>query len=67
MMISKSQPYIRWTESELHADILRIGDRIQKTKPLRDERSRCATSYLYQLLHYREDTLATLVARRLSH
>ena len=63
MMLSKARPYIGWTESELHAEIRRIGERIQKTKALRDERSRCATSFLCQLLHDREDTLATLVAR----
>ena len=63
MMLSKARPYIGWTESELHAEIRRIGERIQQTQPLRDERSRCATSFLCQLLHDREDTLATLVAR----
>jgi hypothetical protein len=67
MMISKTHPYIRWTEPELHAEIRRIGDRIQKTAPLRDERSRCATSYLHQLLRDREEILATLIVRRRSH
>lgn len=67
MIISKVHPYIRWAEPELHAEIRRIGDRIEKTASLRDERSRCATSYLHQLLRDREETLATLVARRRSH
>ena len=58
-MSSKLSPYRGWTEAELHADIRQIGARIQRTQQLRDERSRCATSYLNQLLRDREDSLAT--------
>ena len=67
MMSLKLSPYRGWTEAELHVEIQRIGARIQKTECLRDERSRCATSYLNQLLRDREESLATLVVRRRSH
>lgn len=54
----------RWTEDELRAEIKRIDNLIEQTAEHRDERSRCAVSYLTQLLRDRYDTLANLRARR---
>ncbi len=56
--------YPRWTEDELTAEIYRIGGLLRRATAQRDERSRCAASYLGQLLREREDTLATLRVRR---
>ena len=55
--------HLRWTEEELRAEIHRIGDLLEQTAGQRDERSRCAASYLVQLLRDREEALATLRAR----
>ena len=54
----------RWTEDELKEEIKRIDALIEQTAEQRDERSRCAKSYLTQLLRDRHDTLADLRARR---
>jgi hypothetical protein len=58
------RPYVGWTEDELHAEIKRIGGLLRRASAQRDERSRCAASYLGQLLRDREESLATLRARR---
>jgi hypothetical protein len=54
----------RWTEDELKAEIQRLDQLIERTAEQRDERSRCAVSYLTQLLRDRHDSLADLRARR---
>jgi len=54
----------RWTEDELRAEIKRIDELIEQTAESRDERSRCAVSYLTQLLRDRHDSLADLRVRR---
>ena len=54
----------RWTEDELRAEIKRIDALIEHSAEQRDERSRCAVSYLTQLLRDRHDSLAGLRARR---
>ena len=56
--------HLRRTEADLTAEIRRIGSLLARTADKRDERSRCAASYLNQLLRDREDTLATLRVRQ---
>ena len=55
---------LRWTESELLTDIDRIGVQIETRAQRDDERSKCARSYLQQLLRDRRDALAVLRTRR---
>ena len=50
----------RWTEEELLSDIERIDARLETTTCRDDERSRCAKSYLQQLLRDRKSALAVL-------
>jgi hypothetical protein len=54
----------RWTEDELKAQIQRIGRLIERATLRGDQRSRCAVSYLTQVLRDRHDTLAKLRSRR---
>lgn len=63
MTLQHQRAYSGWTEEELRADIHRIGGLIEEASQLDDERSRCAASYLKQLLREREENLATLRAR----
>jgi len=56
--------HLRCTEADLTAEIHRIGGLLARATGGRDERSRCAASYLHQLLRDREDTLATVRARQ---
>lgn len=64
MTMQRQRAYSGWTEEELHAEIHRIGGLLREASTLRDERSRCAASYLGQLLREREENLAILRARR---
>lgn len=64
MTMQRQSAYSGWTEDELHAEIRRIGSLLREASALQDERSRCAASYLGQLLREREENLATLRARR---
>jgi hypothetical protein len=58
------RPYRGWTEDELKLDIQRIGGLLHRASTRRDERARCAASYLGQVLRDREETLATLRAKQ---
>jgi hypothetical protein len=62
-MNSTMRNHLRWTEDELRAEIHRIGGLLERTARQPGERSRCAASYLVQLLRDREDALATLRVR----
>ena len=53
----------RLAEHELKAEIHRIGGRLERASALDDQRSRCAASYLRELLRDRQETLATLRVR----
>ena len=59
---------LRLAENELESEIHRIGGLLARASAQEDARSRCAASYLRQLLRDREDRLATVRqrARRLN-
>ncbi|MCB1744858.1 MAG: hypothetical protein KDK91_31115 [Gammaproteobacteria bacterium] len=56
--------YSRWTERELTDEIEQLGRRIAERSQSDDERSRCAVSYMIQLLRDRRETLATLRSQK---
>jgi hypothetical protein len=49
-----------WSEEELRDEIARLRDLIAKASKGNDERSRCALSYLRQVLRDRRDSLTVL-------
>ena len=49
-----------WTEDELHREISRLDALIGEAEGADDERSRCAVSYLRQVLRDRRDSLSVL-------
>lgn len=53
-------PNARWTEDELAKEIARLGDMIAEAAKATDTRSRCAVSYLRQVLRDRRDSLTVL-------
>ena len=57
----------RWTETELTSEITRLGELIDKASTNSDERSKCAVSYLQQVLRDRRDALSVLRKRRTTH
>ena len=58
------RPHGSWTEDELMLDIARLDHLIVEAEKTSDERSRCAASYLRQVLRDRRDTLAVISHRR---
>ena len=56
----KMRTHDSWTEDELRSEISRLGDLIEKAARCDDERSRCAASYLRQVLRDRCDSLTVL-------
>lgn len=55
--------YIPWTEDELAREIARLDDLITETGRNADKRSRCAVSYLRQVIKDKRETLAILRQR----
>ena len=56
--------YIPWTEDELRSEIARLDNRINEQSRNDDKRSRCAVSYLRQVIKDKQDTLHLLRMRR---
>ena len=59
--------YIPWTEDELRREITRLGDLITEQSRNDDKRSRCAVSYLRQVVKDKQDTLHLLRMRQTHH
>ena len=57
------QRYIPWTEDELRREIARLDDLISAQSRNDDKRSRCAVSYLRQVIKDKQDTLHLLRMR----
>lgn len=58
------QRYIPWTEEELRQEITRLDNRIAEQSRNDDKRSRCAVSYLRQVVKDKQDTLHLLRMRQ---
>ena len=58
------QRYIPWTEDELRQEIARLDNLIAEQSQNDDKRSRCAVSYLRQVVKDKQDTLHLLRMRQ---
>ena len=58
------QRYIPWTEDELRKEIARLDNLIAVQSRNDDKRSRCAVSYLRQVVKDKQDTLHLLRMRQ---
>ena len=56
--------YIPWTEDELRQEIARLDNLIAEQSRNDDKRSRCAVSYLRQVVKDKQDTLHLLRMRQ---
>ncbi len=61
------QRYIPWTEDELRREIARLDDLITEQSRHDDKRSRCAVSYLRQVVKDKHDTLHLLRMQQTHH